>query len=74
METREITIRVAPQVAQFYQSVSEEKRQKLDALLSIWLSEVKKTTRSLEETMRDASEQAKKNGLTPEQLKEILDE
>lgn len=74
METREITIRVPPEVAQFYESASEEKRQKLDALLGIWLSEAEGATRPLEEIMRDASEQARKNELTPERLREILNE
>jgi predicted CopG family antitoxin len=35
---------------------------------------VGRTKRSLEEIMHDASEQAKKNGLTPEILDEILKE
>jgi len=74
MEIREITIRVPPKVAQFYESASEEKRQKLDTLLGIWLSEAGQPTRPLAEIMRDASEQARKNGFTPEQLREILDE
>lgn len=74
METKEITIRVSSEAAQIYESASEEKRRKLDALLGIWLSEAERPTRPLEDIIRDASEQARKNGLTPEKLDEILNE
>ncbi len=74
MRTREITIRVAPEAANVYQSSSEEKKRKLDALLSVWLSRADKPTRPLKEIRHDASEQARKNGLTPEILSDILNE
>lgn len=74
METKEITIRVSSEAAQIYESASEEKRRRLDALLGIWLSEAERPTRPLEDIIRDASEQARKNGLTLEQLDEILNE
>ena len=74
METREISIRVPSEVARFYESASEDKRRKLDALLSIWLGEARQPVRSLEEVMRDATAQARANGLTTERLRELLDE
>jgi hypothetical protein len=74
MKTKEITIQVAPEAAEIYQSSSEEKKRKLDVLLSTWLSKAGKTPRSLKEVRHDASEQARKNGLTPEILDDILDE
>jgi hypothetical protein len=74
METQEITIRVPSEVARFYESASKEKRQKLDALLGIWLREAEQPSRPLEEIMRDASDQARRNGLTPERLRAILNE
>lgn len=74
METQEITIRVPAEAARRYESASEETRRKLNALLGIWLSEAEQPTRPLEEIIRDASEQARRNGLTPEQLDEILNE
>lgn len=74
MDTREITIRVPSQVARLYESASEEKRRKLDTLLGIWLREAERPSRSLDEIMRDASEQARRNGLTPGELRGILAE
>lgn len=74
METQEITIRVTPYAAHVYQSASDQERRKLDVLLSLRLSEVAQPSRSLEQIMREASEEAQTRGLTPEILKEILDE
>ncbi len=74
METEKITIRVTPEAARIYQSASEQERRKLDALLSLHLSEVALPSRPLKELMREASEEAQTRGLTPEILKAILDE
>ena len=74
MRTREITIRVAPEAASIYQSSSEERKRKLDALLSARLTDAGKSVRPLKEVRHDATEQAQKNGLTPELLSDILDE
>ena len=74
METREITIRVTPEAATIYQSASEQERLKLDALLSLRLSEAAEPSRSLKEIMREASREAQERGLTEDMLKEILDE
>jgi Cdc6-like AAA superfamily ATPase len=74
METKEITIRVTPEAATIYQTASEQERLKLDALLSLSLSETAMPSRSLEEIMREASREARERGLTEDALKEILDE
>lgn len=74
METKEITIRVTPEAATIYQTASEQERLKLDALLSLRLSEITMPSRSLEEIMREASREARERGLTEDALKEILDE
>ena len=74
MRTQEITIRVAPEAASVYRSSPEEKKRKLDALLSAWLTDAGKSVRPLKEVRRDATEQARKNGLTPEILSDILNE
>ena len=74
METSAITINVTPRAANFYKSVSEQERRKLNALLSLRLSEAATPSRSLNEIIREASSEAKKNGLTEEILTEILNE
>lgn len=74
MKTQEIKIQVDSEAANFYQSSSKKKKQKLDALLSAYLSKAERGTRPLKEIMDDASEQARKNGLTPETLEKILNE
>ena len=74
MRTQEITVRVAPEAASVYRSSSEEKKRKLDALLSAWLTDAGKSVRPLKEVRRDATEQARKNRLTPEILSDILNE
>lgn len=74
MKKQELTIRVAPEAANVYRSSSEEKKRKLDVLLSGWLENAGKPMRSLKELRHDTSKQAKENGLTPEILDEILHE
>ncbi|MBM4050928.1 MAG: hypothetical protein FJ279_38015 [Planctomycetes bacterium] len=66
MQTQEITIHVTPEAASIYKSASEQERRKLDALLSLRLSEVSRPSRSLKEIMREASREARKRGLTEE--------
>jgi|WetSurMetagenome_2_1015567.scaffolds.fasta_scaffold478891_2 hypothetical protein len=74
METQEIKIRVSPQAADMYQSASEEERSKLDLLLSLKLREIGRSSRSINEIMREASKEAQEKGLTEEILREILNE
>ena len=74
MISKEITIRVTPEAASIYESASEQQRRKLDALLSLRLSETSKPGRSISEIMKEATEEAKSRGLTEDILKEILDE
>ncbi|MCS4189423.1 hypothetical protein GGP51_000887 [Salinibacter ruber] len=71
IEAKEITIRVPAEAAQHYESASEEKRRKLNALLGIWLSEADRLTRPLYEIIRDASKQARRNGLTQEKIDDL---
>ncbi len=74
METRAITIRVNADVARIFESVSEEERRKLEAVLSLKLGEATRARRSLEEVMSDISRKAQARGLTPDILDSILDE
>ena len=71
MTTQEITIRVAPTAAAVYLAASEEDRRKLDALISLRITEAAQQTRPLREIIRDASSEAQAKGLTPELLQEI---
>ena len=74
METEQITIQVDAEAARVFKSASAEDRRKLEALLSIRLSEVTRTRGSLKAIMCEISQKAQERGLTPEILKAILDE
>jgi len=73
MIMQEITIRVTPDAAATYLSASEEDRRKLDALLSLRLTEAAQRNRPLREVIKEISGEAQAKGLTPEILQEILD-
>jgi len=72
MATRQISIRVSDRAAQRYEEASEEERRRLDALLSIRLTEADRSTRPLEAIMTDLSREAQAKGLTEETLRELL--
>ena len=72
METRKITIQVSSDTARVCEVASDERRQKLDALLSLKLSEVGRGKRSLEDVLFDISRRARQRGLTPDVLDSIL--
>jgi hypothetical protein len=74
METKAITIRVSAEVARIFEAASEEQRHKLEALLSIKLSDATRSKRSLEEIMGEVSHNAHDRGLTPEILDSLLNE
>ena len=74
MATKEISIRVSDQAAEAYRAASPEERRKLDALLSMRLTEAVRSERPLEEIMSEISRRAQERGLTPEKLQEILND
>ncbi len=74
MQQRAITIRVNAEAAHVYENAGAEDRRKLDALLSLKLTEATRATRSLEEVMDEISRNAQQRGLTPEILDQILHE
>lgn len=74
METKTITIRVNAEVARIFEAASEEHRRKLEALLSLKLSNATKSKKTLEELMSEISQNAQARGLTPEILNAILHE
>ncbi len=74
METKPITIRVSPEAARVYETAPTEQQRKLDALLSLKLSEVSRGQKSLEEIMSEISRKARERGMTPGILDAILNE
>jgi len=74
MSTETISIRVDADAAKAFKSLSEEDRRKLEAILSIRLSEITQRVESLEAVMQEISDKAKARGLTPEILKSLLNE
>lgn len=74
METKEITIRVNAEFARIFEAVSEEKRRKMEVLLSLKLGEVTRQKKPLEELMSEISRKAQARGLTPEILDSLLNE
>jgi hypothetical protein len=74
METEQITIQVDAEAARAFKAASAEDRRKLEALLSIRLSEVTRTQESLKAIMSEVSQKAEHRGLTPEILKAMLNE
>ncbi len=69
MET--ITIKVDPEVAQFYQKVTPIKRQQIENLFNNWLRTIIQE-RSLDEIISDLQHEALANGLTQEILDNII--
>jgi predicted nucleic acid-binding protein len=74
MATKEISICVSDQAAEAYRAASPDERRKLDALLSMRLTEAMRSERTLEEVMSKISRRAHERGLTPEKLQEILND
>ena len=74
METRVIRIRVSAEAAQAYETANEVEQRKLNALLSLKLSDVGRAEKPLEVVMSEISRKARERGMTPEILESILNE
>ena len=74
ISTIPITIEVDSRVAEAYFAATQAQRRKLNALLSLKLSDMIRTERSLEEVMSEMSWKAQARGLTPQILEQILQE
>ena len=71
----QITISVDADLAEIYRSASESERRKLDLLLSIRLRSIlTRPKKSLSTLMDEISQEAQRNGMTPEILESILSE
>jgi hypothetical protein len=68
-----ITIPVDPQTARAFDSVPEDERRKIKALLGLWLRDLATSgSPSLEEVLDDVGRKAIARGLTPEALESLL--
>ena len=74
MDTEVIQIRVDAETARTFKSLPDEDRRKIEALLSIRLSDVSRSAESLDAIMKEIADKAKARGLNPEILKSLLDE
>ncbi len=74
MPTQTITIHVSPEAARIYKAATAERQRKIEALLSLKLTEVAQITRPLEDIMSEMSQKAQERGLTPEILETLLNE
>jgi hypothetical protein len=74
MDKKTITIHVTTDAARVYEAAPAEDQRKLDALLSLKLSEMARRSRSFAEVMDEVSDTAQSHGMTPEILAEILSE
>jgi hypothetical protein len=73
MPNSTITIPLDPQTARAYDSAAPEEKQKLQALLSLWLRELAAGQYPpLQEVLDEVGRKAKARGLTPEILDSLL--
>ena len=71
----QITISLDTDLAEIYRSASDSERRKLDLLLNMKLRSIlTRPKKSLSTLMDEISEEAKRNGMTPEILESILSE
>lgn len=74
MITDKITIRVKPSIAKAFRRAPARQRRKFETLVNLRLLEATSAPSSLSEIMRQTSRNASARGLTPEILREILNE
>ena len=73
MSTQASSIRVEPEIADAYNSASQEDQKKIQLLMGLWLQELStQPNMSLSEVMDMISDRAQARGLTPEILESIL--
>ncbi|MGB5634606.1 MAG: hypothetical protein WBM44_23230 [Waterburya sp.] len=73
--SQEITIKVSPEVAVAYQNATEQEKNRLQALVSLFLDRDTSNNNDLLRVIMDQiSDRAQERGLTPEILESILNE
>ena len=71
----QITISLDTDLAEIYRSASESERRKLDLLINMRLRNIlTRPKKSLATLMDEISQEAQRNGMTPEILESILSE
>jgi hypothetical protein len=73
-QTANINVQVDAEAARIYQQASKEEKQKMQVLLSLWLREFGKPSKSLNVLMNEISDKARARGMTPEVLEALLDD
>ena len=74
METKPIIVRVNLEAAHIFETAPQEQRRKIEALISLKLTQTNREKRTLEAVMSDISQKAQGRGLIPEILDSILNE
>jgi hypothetical protein len=72
MTVATIQIKVGEKTAQLYKKAAKEDQEKIQLLLSLWVSEFENSDILLIDLMDDVSEKAQTRGLTPEILEALL--
>ena len=72
--TATVNIQLDAEAARIYQQASKEEKQKMQILLSLWLREFGKPSKSLRSLMNEISDKAQARGLTPEILEALLND
>lgn len=72
--TATVNVQLDVDAARIYQQASKEDKQKMQVLLSLWLREFGKPTKSLRDVMDAISDKAQARGLTSEILDTLLDD
>ena len=74
METKVVQIRVSSEAAEAYQTADKAEQRKMNAMLSLKLSEIGRAKRPLEVIMSEIGRKAQERGITAEILESILNE
>jgi len=74
LTTATVNIQLDIEAARIYQQASTADKQKMQVLLSLWLREFGKPTKSLRSLMNKISDKAQMRGLTPEILDTLLND
>jgi hypothetical protein len=74
LSTATVNVQLDIEAARIYQQASVEDKQKMQVLLSLWLREFGKPTKSLRDLMDTISDKAQERGLTAEILDTLLDD